>query len=112
MRNLALTLLLLASAASLSAVEPDLPADVERARWTISDLTNWSLSFDRLPLSHAWSRPYGVQPCGRTYRLLGAGREGKCDGQSWSGPAKDLSDAADAFAAALSHWLTRSWKFR
>lgn len=139
MRSLALTFLALAFAASMSAVEPYLPTDAERARWTMSDLTNWSIALEayktdynhypagdaeeirkavepvyinRLPMNDAWGHAYRVESDGKTYRVVSAGRDGKFDERSWSEAAHDLGYDEDAVAASGARWLLRSWKFR
>ena len=139
MRTLALTFLALAFAASMSAVEPYLPTDAERARWTMSDLSSWNIALEAyktdhnhypaggadevrdavepvyinaLPMTDAWGHAYRVESDGKTYRVVSAGRDGKFDEESWSEGARELSYDADAVAASGTRWLVRSWKFR
>ena len=139
MRNLILLFLALAFAASMAAVEPYVPTDAERARWTMSDLANWRACFeaykndygryptgtladihdalvplyaDQLPMDDAWGRPWRVQSDGTSYRIVSAGSDGEFDGKTWSEAARELAYDADAVAASGSRWLTRAWRQR
>jgi hypothetical protein len=139
MRNLILVFLALSFAASMSAVEPYLPTDAERARWTMSDLASWRICFEaykmdynhypagtaeeiraaiepvyiyRLPVTDAWGHAYRVQSDGKSYRVVSAGSDGTFDESFWNKPAADLPFDADAVAAPDGQQLVRSWKYR
>ena len=139
MRTVTLIVLALVFAASVSAVEPYLPSDAERARWTMSDLSSWHICFEayktdydryptgtaagiraalepvyirHLPMNDAWGRPYRVESDGKTYRIVSAGSDGRFDEPTWSEAAHDLAFEADAVAGSGKRFLTRAWTYR
>jgi hypothetical protein len=139
MRTLTLIFMALVFAASVSAVEPYLPSDAERARWTMSDLLTWQICLDayktdynhfpagavdqvrtvlepvyitHLPLTDAWGHPYRIESDGKSYRIVSAGSDGRFDETTWNEPAKHLPYDADAILASGTQGLTRAWKYR
>ena len=123
-----------------AANPPYAPTDLERARWTMSDMVSWRICFAaykqdhgkfpevksaeeakaafepiyvaHLPMTDAWGRAYAVESNANSFTVVSAGADGKLDKQSWStgGTLQSLDD--DAVATSEGNWLFRHWSLK
>ncbi len=127
------------AAAAAYAVDPYVPTDAERARWTMHDMNSWRIVFNaykmdhkeypqvkspeearaiaepmyikRAPMTDAWGRPYRIESDGKTFRIVSSGADGRFQaGTSVSGILKSFDD--DAVATNDAKWLYRYWEMK
>lgn len=139
MKTFVIAFAVLAATASLSAADPYLPTDAERAGWTMSDMNSWRIALSaykqdhgrypeaktladaraaieptyigRAPMHDAWGHPYRYELDENSgYRLVSAGADGIFQPEGWSQTGRTKDLNADAVLTGQGRWLSRSWQ--
>ena len=132
--TLAVTILL---TFSLFAGDPQAPTDLDRARWTMSDMATWRIALgayrqdhgsfpvastieearkavepiyiSQAPTRDAWGNAYRFEGSVEGFRIVSAGADGTFQSESWETAGRESSLAADAVATHEGRWLLRCW---
>jgi hypothetical protein len=140
MKKTLFALLVVAIATPLFAATPYAPTDLERARWTMSDMVSWRICFAaykqdhgkypevksveeakaafepiyvaHLPMTDAWGNAYAVQSDASSFTVVSAGADGTFDKHTWSTAGTLQSFDEDAVATNEGHWLVRHWNLK
>jgi Bacterial type II secretion system protein G. len=141
MKHALLALIIATVVSPLFAADgPYMPADAERGRWTMSDMSSWRICFAsykqdhgkypeaksaaearaafepiyiaHLPMSDAWGRPYDVASDATSFTVASAGADGKFDKTSWSSGGALISFDDDAVVTQEGRWLFRHWAMK
>jgi type II secretory pathway pseudopilin PulG len=139
MKKLSILALVLAAAVpSLFAAGAHKTTDIDRARWTSSDIRSIATALEAyatdhnqypeasgveaiaplvqgvyimsFPANDAWGNPYRIESTAKGYRIISAGADGTFDEASWSTAAKDLPASADA--VYVNGKFVRAWSFK
>ena len=122
---------------AVSAGEPWQPTDLDRARWTMSDMVSWRTALAayrqdhasypaartleearaavegryiaHVPMVDAWGNPYRYEALPDGYRLTSGGADGRFDAGEASVPGRLSSFDDDAVATHEGRWLFRFW---